>query len=226
MDTNITSNQKNWKDVLAAEKEKYYFQDIMKQLNEKKAAGKTIYPPPDEVFTAFKLTPYSKVKVVIIGQDPYHNAGQAHGLSFSVKKGVAQPPSLSNIFKELRDDLGIAIPNHGCLEAWAKQGVLLLNASLTVEAHQPQSHAKLGWQRFTDKVIESLNQHPQGIVFLLWGSYAQKKAELIDKDKHIILTAPHPSPLSAHRGYFGCKHFSKANEALTRLGREPINWTL
>jgi len=215
-----------WENVLAGEKELPYFQSILDYLKDRRSKGKVIYPPPAEVFNALKLTPYEKVKVVILGQDPYHGHHQAHGLSFSVKPGVKPPPSLENIFTELESDLGSKKPNHGCLKYWAEQGVLLLNAVLTVEAHSPQSHAQIGWQNFTDRVIKSLNQHPKGIVFLLWGSFAQKKAELIDKTKHQVLMAPHPSPFSVHRGFFGCKHFSKANELLKEMGREPIDWQL
>ena len=178
------------------------------------------------IIHAIQATPFLDVKVVILGQDPYHNPNQAHGLSFSVRHGVQPPPSLQNIFKELRDDCGIAIPNHGCLEKWAKQGVLLLNSVLTVEKNKPQSHAKIGWQQLTDAIIERLNQHPRRIVFLLWGSYAQQKRALIDTKKHVILATTHPSPFSAHRGFLGCKHFSKANSLLKEADRTPIDWKL
>lgn len=218
---------KGWSDLLAMEKEKPYFQAILNFIKEERRQGKIIYPPQKDIFNAIKLTPYEKVKVVILGQDPYHGPNQAHGLCFSVKPGVTPPPSLQNIFIELHSDIPeVSIPNHGCLEKWTQQGVLLLNTVLTVESGKPQSHAKLGWQQFTDKVITCLNQHPQGIVFLLWGSSAQSKIDLIDNHKHRILQAPHPSPLSAHRGFLGCKHFSKANELLRQLGRTPVDWQL
>ncbi|HLD16111.1 MAG TPA: uracil-DNA glycosylase [Coxiellaceae bacterium] len=217
---------KTWAHVLGQEKEKPYFKQIMHHLEQDRKAGKIIYPPQPDIFNALKLTPYDQVKVVIIGQDPYHGPHQAHGLSFSVKHGVPPPPSLENIYKELASDLGIPRPKDGCLEKWAKQGVLLLNASLTVLSGQPQSHADIGWHTFTDKVIESLNDHPETIVYLLWGSYAQKKEALIDTSHHKILKAPHPSPLSAHRGFLGCKHFSKANALLKFSGRDPIDWSL
>lgn len=215
-----------WKTVLAEEKKKDYFKNILQFLEVEKAANKIIYPPQADIFNALKYTPYEDVKVVIIGQDPYHGQNQAHGLSFSVRHGVPQPPSLKNIFKELHDDLNIEIPTHGCLEAWTKQGVLLLNAVLTVEAGEPQSHANIGWQQFTDRVIESLNEHTTGIVFLLWGSYAQQKRLLITNPNHRILETTHPSPFSAHRGFLGSKHFSKANALLEQMGREKINWQL
>jgi uracil-DNA glycosylase len=215
-----------WQHILSAEKEKPYFQSIMAFLKKERAAGKEIYPAQADIFNAIKLTPFESVKVVIIGQDPYHGPHQAHGLSFSVRPGVALPPSLQNIFKELRADLGIAMPANGCLEKWATQGVLLLNAVLTVAANQPQSHAKIGWQQFTDCVISSLNEHPEGIVFLLWGAYAQQKAPLITNPKHHILTAPHPSPFSANRGFMGCKHFSNTNQILRSIGRSPVDWQL
>lgn len=215
-----------WANVLAEEKNKEYFQNILQFIKNERLAGKKIYPPQKDIFNAIKFTSFDKVKVVIIGQDPYHGPGQAHGLSFSVPSGIEPPPSLKNIFQELKNDLGIVTPTHGCLEKWAEQGVLLLNAVLTVEAGKPQSHANIGWQTFTDKVIESLNMHPKNIVFLLWGSSAQNKINLIDTKKHYILKAPHPSPLSAHRGFLGCKHFSKTNELLKKMDREEINWNL
>jgi uracil-DNA glycosylase len=216
----------NWETALAAEKQKPYFKAITAHLKAESNAGKTIYPAKEDTFNALKYTPFTDVKVVIIGQDPYHGHNQAHGLCFSVKKGVRPPPSLMNIYKELYSDLGIIPPQHGNLEQWAHQGVLLLNSTLTVEASKPQSHAKIGWQQFTDAIIEQLNHHPQSIVYLLWGAYAQSKQKLIDTSKHRILTAPHPSPLSAHRGFLGCKHFSKANALLKKLGRDPIDWIL
>jgi len=220
------TDQLNWETLLAPEKEKKYFQDILLFLEQERASKKAIYPEKSNVFNAIQSTPFSDVKVVIIGQDPYHNPGQAHGLSFSVPQGVKPPPSLANIFKELKSDCGIDTPKNGCLESWAQQGVLLLNAVLTVEENKPQSHATIGWQYFTDYIIQSLNQHPNTIIYLLWGSHAQKKAALIDTKKHVILTAPHPSPLSAHRGFLGCKHFSKANDILIKTGRTPIDWRL
>src|SRR3990167_11079165 len=200
------TDQLNWETLLAPEKEKKYFHDILLFLEQERARGKSIYPEKSPVFNAIQSTPFSDVKVVIIGQDPYHNPGQAHGLSFSVPKGVKPPPSLINIFKALKSDCGIETPTHGCLESWAQQGVLLLNAVLTVEENKPHSHANIGWQHFTDQIIQVLNQHPKTIVYLLWGSHAQKKAALIDTKKHVILTAPHPSPLSAHRGFLECKN--------------------
>lgn len=216
----------SWNTVLAYEKKQPYFKNILEKVAAERKAGINIYPKPQDVFNALKLTPYDQVKVVIIGQDPYHGPKQAHGLCFSVQHGVALPPSLQNIYKELHNDLGIPIPKDGCLENWAKQGVLLLNDVLTVQAHQAHSHAKLGWQQFTDSIIRALNYHPHGIVYLLWGSHAQKKIPLIDSTRHKILTAAHPSPLSAHRGFLGCHHFSKANELLKQMGREPIDWRL
>lgn len=215
---------KTWTDILGPEKEKPYFHKIMSFIKAEREANKQIFPPQNEIFTALQLTPFEDVKVVLLGQDPYHGPNQAHGLSFSVKPGVTPPPSLNNIYEELSDDLNIKKPNHGNLEYWAKQGVLLLNSVLTVEAGKPQSHANIGWQQFTDYIISSLNQHPTGVVFLLWGSYAQRKSALINTERHRVLIAPHPSPLSAHRGFFGCKHFSKANELLKKMGRTPIDW--
>lgn len=217
---------KTWKMVLAEEKEKEYFQHLLDFIKKERLAGKQIYPPQKDIFNALKCTPYENVKVVILGQDPYHGPKQAHGLSFSVQPGIPTPPSLKNIYKELHSDIGFTIPNHGFLENWAKQGVLLLNTCLTVEQGKPQSHSHIGWQRFTDKVIESLNEHPQGIIFLLWGAHAQSKTPLIDVTKHRILKAPHPSPLSAHRGFLGCQHFSKTNEWLNQNGRGEIDWAL
>ncbi len=193
-------------------------------LKEEKKAGKVIYPPGKQLFNAFDFTPFNKIKVVIIGQDPYHGPGQAHGLCFSVPDGVAPPPSLVNIFKELSRDLEIPIPNSGNLERWAKQGVLLLNASLSVEAAKPMSHSEIGWHVFTDEVIKHVSRYKDQVVFLLWGSFAQNKESLIDTSKHLILKAPHPSPLSAHRGFLGCGHFSKANSWLREKGEKTINW--
>src|SRR3990167_1451210 len=208
-----------WSALLSPEKEKPYFQKILAFLEQERHLGKKIYPAKENIFNAIKLTPFEKLKVVIIGQDPYHNPKQAHGLSFSVPKGVAFPPSLINIFKELQDDCGITAPRHGCLEQWAEQGVFLLNSTLTVEENKPASHANIGWQQFTDTVIQKINTHPEKIIYLLWGSHAQKKQALIDTKKHIVLTAPHPSPLSAYRGFIGCKHFSKTNELLMKMNR-------
>ncbi|OJW77364.1 MAG: uracil-DNA glycosylase [Bacteroidetes bacterium 46-16] len=223
MDVKIEAS---WKAELKEEFSKPYFEDIVNFLKAEKAAGKVIYPPGPYIFNAFNTTPFDDVKVVILGQDPYHGPGQAHGLSFSVPPGVAPPPSLVNIFKELHTDLQLPVPGHGYLEKWAKQGVLLLNAALTVEAHKPMSHSKIGWHHFTDDVIRILSRDREHIVFMLWGSFAKSKAELIDKTKHLILTAAHPSPLSAHNGFFGCRHFSKANFWLQRMGITQIDWSL
>lgn len=216
----------SWKEQLGNEFNQPYFEQIVSFLKAEKAAGKVIYPPGKYIFNAFNTTPFNKVKVVILGQDPYHNPGQAHGLSFSVPHGIAPPPSLVNIFKELQQDLGISAPKHGNLEKWAKQGVLLLNASLTVEANKPMSHSKIGWHIFTDAVIKTISLHTEGVVFLLWGSFAKTKQELIDISKHLVLTAAHPSPLSAYNGFFGCGHFSKTNKWLTDHGIKPIDWEL
>ena len=223
MDVKIEAS---WKAELKDEFAKPYFEDIAAFLKAEKAAGKVIYPPGPYIFNAFNTTPFDDVKVVILGQDPYHGPGQAHGLSFSVPPGVPPPPSLVNIFKEINTDLNLPIPSHGYLEKWAKQGVLLLNASLTVEAHKPMSHSKIGWHHFTDDVIRILSKDKEHLVFMLWGSFAKSKAELIDKDKHLILTAAHPSPLSAYNGFFGCRHFSKANFWLQKMGMAQIDWAL
>ena len=195
-------------------------------LRAEKAAGKAIYPPGRQMFAALDAVPFEAVKVVILGQDPYHGPGQAHGLSFSVPPGVPIPPSLLNIFKEIERDLGLPVPRHGCLQHWADQGVLLLNAVLSVEAGKAGSHAGRGWEGYADAVIEALSREREGLVFLLWGSYAQKKGELIDRQRHCVLKAPHPSPLSAHRGFFGCGHFGKANRWLQGRGLAPIDWSL
>ena len=189
-------------------------------------AGKRIYPPGPEIFAALDATPFDAVKVVILGQDPYHGPGQAHGLCFSVRPGVPVPPSLQNIFTEIENDLGIPRPDHGCLTPWARRGVLLLNAVLTVQAGNPGSHQGKGWEGFTDRVIDELNRGREGLVFLLWGSYAQAKGRLIDRTRHLVLKAPHPSPLSAHRGFLGCRHFSKSNQYLEVNGQAPIDWSL
>ena len=222
----MTDSTTTWADILGGEKKQAYFKSILNFLAEEQKAGKTIYPAQDELFSAFKETPYEKVKVVILGQDPYHGPGQAHGLSFSVKPGIKPPPSLKNIFQELKSDLNITTPNHGCLKKWANQGVLLLNTSLSVEQSKPQSHGKIGWTTFTDHVIHQLSNYPKPLVFLLWGAHAKNKGVLIDEQKHLVLTAAHPSPFSVHQGFYGCKHFSKANEFLRLKGREPIDWEL
>lgn len=216
----------SWQDILGEEKSKPYFNKIIEFVKAERQLGKKIYPPQNDIFNAIRYTPYENVKVVILGQDPYHGPGQAHGLAFSVLPGVKPPPSLNNIFQEIRNDLGLPVPKHGCLKYWAEQGVLLLNDCLTVEDGKAHSHANLGWQKFTDRVIASLNEHPQDIVFLLWGSHAQKKIEIINAVRHSVLKAPHPSPLSAHRGFLGCRHFSKANAILEQKGRTPVDWSL
>lgn len=217
--------EESWLNLLNDQFELPYFKQIKETLVKEKAAGQVIYPPGSKIFAALDNCPVDKVKAVIIGQDPYHNPGQAHGLCFSVPMGIQPPPSLINIFQELHDDLGINPPPHGNLESWAHQGILLLNASLTVRAHQAASHAGIGWQQFTDTIIQRLSQTRENLVFLLWGSFAIKKQELVAKGRgHLILTAPHPSPLSAYRGFFGCKHFSKANAYLQSKGLEPIDW--
>jgi uracil-DNA glycosylase len=216
--------EESWKGLLSDEFEKPYFKSIGTFLRQAKSSGKIIYPPGPEIFNAFSQTPVQSVKVVIIGQDPYHGEGQAHGLSFSVRKGIKIPPSLQNIYKELNDDLGIPIPLHGDLSAWSRQGVLLLNASLTVEANQPMSHSKIGWEIFTDQVIQKLANERQQIAFMLWGRFAQQKEYLITPNKHLILKASHPSPFSAYQGFFGCAHFSKANAYLEAHRMEPIHW--
>ncbi|MCE5231763.1 MAG: uracil-DNA glycosylase [Mizugakiibacter sp.] len=195
-------------------------------LRAEKRAGKTIYPPGPQIFAAFDATPFEAVKVVILGQDPYHGPGQAHGLCFSVPPGVPPPPSLENIFKEIQRDLGVPRPDHGCLTPWAHRGVLLLNAVLTVERGQAGSHQGKGWEGFTDAAIDCLNREREGLVFMLWGSYAQAKGRLIDSRRHLVLKAPHPSPLSAHRGFLGCGHFSSANRYLQEHGQAPIDWSL
>jgi uracil-DNA glycosylase len=195
-------------------------------LRAEKAAGKAVYPPGRQMFAALDAVPFEAVKVVILGQDPYHGPGQAHGLSFSVPPGIAIPPSLLNIFKEIERDLGLPMPRHGCLQHWAAQGVLLLNAVLSVEAGKAGSHAGKGWEGFTDAIIELLNREREGLVFMLWGSYAQKKGALLDRQRHCILRAPHPSPLSAYRGFLGCGHFSAANRYLRGAGCKPIDWSL
>ncbi len=215
-----------WKAALAEEFYKPYMADIKRVLLEERQRGNTVYPDAKHIFRAFDATPFDAVKVVMLGQDPYHGPGQAHGLCFSVPDGIPHPPSLQNILKEVRDDVGAPIPASGNLEAWATQGVLLLNAMLTVRAREAASHSKIGWQHFTNAAISRLSEWREGIVFLLWGRFAQDKAALIDAGKHHILTAPHPSPLSAHRGFFGCRHFSQANALLEKQGLGPIQWGL
>ena len=214
-----------WQDALGPQKEAEYFTRLMARIQSEREAGKVIYPPQQDVFNALKFTPLESVKVVILGQDPYHGPDQAHGLCFSVLPGVKTPPSLVNIYKELATDIdGFVIPEHGTLTSWAEQGVLLLNTVLTVEQGKAHSHAKWGWETFTDAVIDAVNRHQQGVVFLLWGSHAQKKGKHIDTSKHHVLSAPHPSPLSAHRGFLGCKHFSQTNQLLSSQNKSPINW--
>ena len=215
-----------WKEVLSAEFKKAYYRSLYEFVKEE--YGKyTIYPPADKIFEALHLTALSDIKVVILGQDPYHGDNQAHGLSFSVPPSQKRiPPSLVNIYKELQDDLSLYIPNNGFLVKWATQGVLLLNTVLTVRAHEPYSHQAKGWERFTDAIIEAVNKSPQPVVFMLWGRPAQLKAAMLDNPKHLVLKAPHPSPLSAYRGFFGCKHFSKANDFLKSNGLEPIDWQI
>ena len=216
----------SWKAVLKNEFVKPYFQQIPLHIKTEKSQGKIIYPPGSVIFNAFNLTPFDKVKVVILGQDPYHGKGQAHGLCFSVQNGVPPPPSLMNIFKELQDDIGIDIPTHGNLTHWAEQGVFLLNASLTVRTGEPMSHSKIGWAEFTDTVIKKISELKKNVVFILWGKFAQEKRVLIDESKHLILRSVHPSPLSAYGGFFGCKHFSKTNEYLVSKGIDPVDWSL
>lgn len=218
--------EESWKNVLKEEFDKPYFKSIALHLKTEKQQGKTIYPPGGLIFNAFNTTPLERVKVVILGQDPYHGPNQAHGLCFSVQPGVPAPPSLVNIFKELKEDLGLPVPPHGNLTAWARQGVFLLNASLSVRAGEPMSHARIGWATFTDTVIRTISARQPHVVFLLWGKFAQEKKSLIDESKHCILKAAHPSPLSAHSGFFGCKHFSKANAYLISQGIDPVDWQL
>ncbi|WP_315815457.1 uracil-DNA glycosylase [Paraflavitalea speifideaquila] len=216
----------SWKKPLKDEFNKAYFSQIVGHLRIEKAAAKTIYPPGSLIFNAFNLTPFDQVKVVLLGQDPYHGQGQAHGLCFSVQDGIKPPPSLVNIYKEIHNDVGLPIPNHGNLTKWAQQGVLMLNASLTVRAGEPMSHAKIGWADFTDAVIRKISDQKKGVVFLLWGKFAQAKQELIDATKHRVLKAAHPSPFSADAGFFGCRHFSRTNEYLVQEGLDPIDWSL
>ena len=217
--------QNDWLAPLSPEFKKPYYAELYKKVREEYST-RQIFPPADEIFTAFELTPLSEVKVVIIGQDPYHGDGQAHGLCFSVKPEIETPPSLVNIYKELNFDLGCYIPNNGYLTKWAKQGVLMLNTVLTVRAHQANSHRGIGWETFTDAAIRILNEQDRPIVYLLWGKPAQMKKSMLNNPKHLILEAPHPSPLSAYRGFFGCQHFSKTNEYLKENGLEPIDWQI
>ena len=215
----------NWLDVLQPEFSAPYFQELKSFLLEEKKKH-PVYPPGSRIFAAFNNTPFDDVKVVILGQDPYHGPGQANGLCFSVNKGVPKPPSLLNIFKELQDDYGLSVPENGDLEPWARQGVLLLNATLTVRARNAGSHQNKGWEDFTNAAIRALSEKREGLVFLLWGSYAQAKASMIDTTRHHILKAPHPSPLSASRGFFGCRHFSKTNKLLQEQGKDPVDWSV
>jgi uracil-DNA glycosylase len=215
----------SWQVVLAEEFEKAYFKQLQDFLAEERQT-QTIYPLEEDVFSAFELTPYYDVKVLLLGQDPYHDENQAHGLCFSVKPGIKAPPSLVNIYKELSDDIGCEIPKSGYLIEWAKQGVLMLNAVLTVRAHTPNSHKNKGWEKFTDTVISQVNQKSDPVIFVLWGGYAQKKLKLIDTTRHIVIQSAHPSPLSAHNGFFGSKPFSKINAALEACNKSPINWQI
>jgi len=224
--THTIQLEDSWKERLLREFGQPYFQHIRNFLRTEKSAGRIIYQPGQEIFQAYQWTPFDAVKVVIIGQDPYHGPGQAHGLCFSVRKGVKPPPSLVNIFKEIRQDLGYAIPDYGCLESWARQGVFLLNAILTVEKDKPASHRHIGWQQFTDATIQAINTGKEHVVFLLWGAFAHQKEALIDQSKHLVLKAAHPSPFSADKGFFGCRHFSQANAWLQQKHIEPVNWQL
>ncbi len=226
MNADSVQLEPGWLDALGDQFQLPYMQNLRAFLREQKDQRKVIYPESRNWFNAFNSTPFDKVKVVILGQDPYHGPGQAHGLCFSVLPGVPYPPSLLNIFKELEQDLGIPRPDHGCLQPWAEQGVLLLNATLTVESRRAGSHQGKGWEQFTDHAIQSLERDRDGLVFLLWGSYAQRKGQFVDNERHLVLKAPHPSPLSAHRGFFGCGHFSRANQWLESHGQTPIRWSL
>ncbi len=222
MNVNI---EQTWKNALAGEFEKPYFASLVRFLHEEKAAGKKIFPPGSQIFRAFELTPVPQLKVVILGQDPYHGLGQAHGLSFSVPRNMPAPPSLKNIFKEIEDDLGIRMSGYPDLEKWARQGVMLLNAILTVRSGEAASHSKIGWEEFTDAVIRYISDNCDGVVFLLWGNFARSKKDLIDRSRHCVLEAAHPSPL-ARGAFFGCRHFSRTNEFLASTGRTPIDWQL
>ncbi|MBJ6138287.1 uracil-DNA glycosylase [Marinobacter litoralis] len=215
-----------WDQWLAGEFRQPYMHRLAEFLAQEESAGKTLFPPRSQLFNALNSTPLDQVKVVILGQDPYHGPGQAHGLCFSVSPGVPTPPSLTNIFKEIQQDLGIAPAGHGCLQSWADQGVLLLNAVLTVEQGKAGAHQGKGWETFTDRVIGLVNEQREGVVFLLWGSYARKKGQIIDRERHLVLEGPHPSPLSAYRGFFGCQHFSRTNQWLVEQRQSPIDWAL
>ncbi|MFN3216349.1 MAG: uracil-DNA glycosylase [Acidimicrobiales bacterium] len=215
----------DWNPILRGQFDEPYWRELQEFVADERTRHE-VYPPHDEVFAALHLTPYAEVKVMILGQDPYHGPGQAHGLCFSVRPGVPAPPSLQNIFTELQSDLGIARPDHGSLEAWARQGVLLLNATLTVRAHAAASHQGKGWERFTDAVLGAVDAKPEPVVFILWGASARKKKKLIDTSRHVVIESPHPSPLSAHRGFLGSRPFSQANEALVAAGRTPVDWSL
>ncbi|WP_419947033.1 uracil-DNA glycosylase [Candidatus Poriferisodalis sp.] len=215
----------DWNPILRGEFDKPYWPILQQFVADERAQG-AVYPPHDQVFAALHLTPYADVKVLILGQDPYHGPGQAHGLCFSVPHGIPQPPSLQNIFAELRDDLGVEPPSHGNLEGWARQGVLLLNAFLTVRARQAASHRSAGWETFTDEVIRAVNAKPERVVFILWGGFARRKKPLVDTTRHVVIESPHPSPLSAHNGFFGSKPFSRANAALVADSRQPVDWRL
>lgn len=217
--------ENDWLEPLSAEFKKPYYKELYTRIKTEYET-RTIYPPAEDLFSAYAKTPLSKVKVVIIGQDPYHEPGQAHGMCFSVKPEIETPPSLVNIYKELQDDLGLYIPNNGYLEKWAEQGVLLLNTVLTVRAHAANSHKGLGWEKFTDASIKAVNELDHPVVYLLWGSNARAKKEFLNNPKHLVLEAPHPSPLSAYRGFFGCKHFSKCNDFLIKNGQSPIDWQI
>ncbi len=217
--------EKSWKNALADEFGKPYFESLVRFLHSEKAAGQKVYPPGSQIFKAFELTPVDNLKVVILGQDPYHGPGQAHGLSFSVPEGVQAPPSLKNIFKEIESDLGVKMSGYPNLEKWARQGVMLLNAVLTVRAGAAASHSKIGWEEFTDAVIKYISDHCEGVVFLLWGNFARSKSALIDSSRHYVLEAAHPSPL-ARGAFFGCRHFSQTNAILTSRGMQPIDWQL
>jgi uracil-DNA glycosylase len=216
--------EKSWLEVIGSEFDQPYMAKLKQFLQQEKESGRKIYPKGSEIFNALNTTPFDKVRVVIIGQDPYHGEGQAHGLAFSVRKGIATPPSLINIYKEIEAEFGTKRPPHGDLTGWAEQGVLLLNATLTVQHATAGSHQKKGWEDFTDAVIRAVSEKHEHVVFMLWGSYAQKKGAFIDRKKHLVLEAPHPSPLSAHRGFLGCGHFKKANAYLVNHGRSPIRW--
>ena len=224
MEVNIAPG---WKKILNEEFEQPYFNDLVELLKNEKQSKQKIYPAGHHIFNAFNLTDFDKVKVVILGQDPYHGPGQAHGLSFSVTPPTLLPPSLKNIYKEIESDTGVKMPQkYGDLTSWALQGVLLLNATLTVRANEPNSHSGIGWQRFTDAVVRKLNDQKEQLVFILWGNFAKQKGEFIDQKKHLVLRAAHPSPFSADKGFFGCRHFSKTNEYLVQHGKEPINWMI